>query len=237
MALAEDIQGLADQTLTALDNAHDYFTHTKRAWGLIRQVVNEGREFTFINRQTGTRVDERAAVERSSRYLKENLTSSTLQNFVSIFEDFFFDILRLWLVTYPGSLSKKQLEFGTVVNAPDIATVVLAVVERELNEVKYERVADWFGYLERIAKLGVPAAEEIDRLAEIKAARDILVHNKGIVNATYLTKAGKQARFGVGQKVEIDAPYHLSSWESIKKLVSDLSTAMIAKVQPPTGAG
>ena len=119
-----------------------------------------------------------------------------------------------------------------MVNAPDIATVVLAVVDRELNEIKYERVADWFAYLERLAKLGVPTSEEIERLAEIKVGRDILVHNKGIVNATYVHKAGRCARFAVGQKLEIDVPYHLASWETIKRVVNDLSTALIGKVQP-----
>ena len=110
-------------------------------------------------------------------------------------------------------------------------------MDRELNEIKYERVADWFAYLERIAKLGVPTAEEIERLAEIKAGRDILVHNKGVVNATYLSKAGKCARFAVGQRLDIDLEYHLASWEAIKKLVSDLSAAMIEKVPPPASGG
>ena len=237
MGLTEDIRGVAGVALTALDDAHDYYTHTKRAWGLIREVVREGRKFTFVNSQTKTRMDQRAILARSRLYVQENLASATFQSFVSIFEDFSFDILRLWLAAYPGSLSKKQLEFGTVLNAPNIATVVLAVVDRELNEVKYERVADWFAYLERLAKLGVPASEHIERLAEIKAARDILVHNKGIVNATYLHKAGKLARFAIGQRLDIDLPYHLASWESIKKLVSDLSTAMIRKVEIAPGDG
>ena len=231
MGLAEDIRGVADVALATLNDAHDYYTHTKRAWELIERVVREGRKFTFVNPQTRTRADERAILARSRRYIAGNLASATFQSFVSIFEDFFFDILRLWLAAYPGSLSKKQLEFGTVVNAPNITTVVLAVVDRELNEIKYERVADWFAYLERLAKLGVPTSEEIERIAEIKAGRDILVHNKGIVNATYLHKAGKCARFEVGQKLDIGVPYHLASWEAIKKLVGDLSAAMIGKVE------
>ncbi len=229
MGLSADIRELADQTILALDVAHDYYTLTKRAWGLIRQVATEGRNFTFVSLQTGTRVDQRTILERSRRYVAENLASATFQSFVSIFEDFFFDLLRLWLVAYPESLSKKQLEFGIVVTAPDLATVILAVVDRELNEVKYGRVGDWFAYLERLAKLGVPTAQEIDRIAEIKATRDILVHNKGVVNSTYLSKAGKHARFEVGQKLEIAPTYHLSSWGSIKKLVADISTAMIEK--------
>lgn len=237
MGLAEDIRELANQTVIALDIAHDYYTHTKRAWGLIRQVAKEGRKFTFVSLQTGTRVDQRAIMERSRRYVADNLTAATFQSFVSIFEDFFFDLLRLWLTAYPGSLSKKQVEFGTIVNSPDVARIVLAVVDRELNEVKYERVGDWFSYLERLARVGIPTAEEIEHFSEIKATRDILVHNKGVVNATYLSKAGKRARFGIGVKLKIDLPYHLASWETIKRLVSDLSTAVIAKVQTPPGGG
>ena len=237
MGLAEDIRGVADVALAALDDAHDYYTHTKRAWELIERVVREGRKFTFVNSQTKTRMDQIAILARSRLYVKSNLASATFQSFVSIFEDLFFDILRLWLAAYPGSLSKKQLEFGTVVNAPNIATVVLAVVDRELNEIKYQRVADWFAYLERLAKLGVPTGEEIERLAEIKAGRDVLVHNKGIVNTTYLHKAGRCARFAVGQKLDVDVPYHLASWEAIKKLVADVSEAMIGKVQPPPAGG
>jgi hypothetical protein len=235
MGLAEDIRGVAGVALAALDDTHDYYTHTERAWGLIRRVVRDGRKFTFVSPHTGTRADERAILALSRGYIADNLASATFQHFVSTFEDFFFDLLRLWLAAYPGSLSKKQLEFSTVLNAPDIATVVLAVVDRELNEIKYERVADWFAYLERLAKLGVPTGEEIERLAEIKASRDILVHNKGVVNPTYLSKSGKSARFAVGQDLEVDVPYHLASWESIKKLVRDLSTAMIEKVHPPPG--
>ena len=237
MGLAEDIRGVADRASSALDDAHDYYTHTDRAWGLIRRVVREGRTFTFVNPHTKTRADQREILVRSRRYIAVNLASATFQHFVSIFEDFVFDTLRLWLAAYPAILSKKQLEFATVLSAPNIATVVLAVVDRELNEIKYGRVADWFAYLERLAKPGVPTAEEIERLAEVKASRDILVHNKGVVNATYLSKSGKSARFAVGEKLEIDVPYHLASWESIKKLVSNLSTAMIEKVPPSSGGG
>jgi hypothetical protein len=157
--------------------------------------------------------------------------SSTFQHFVSLFEDFFFQLLRSWVVAYPGSLSKKQVEMSTILRAPDKAAIVLTVADKELNELKYERVADWFVYLERLANLGCPTAEEIERLAEIKASRDILVHNMGVTNATYIGKAGTRARHQDGEKLEIPEQYHRESWETIKKVVSDLSTAAIAKVQ------
>ena len=157
------------------------------------------------------------------------LTSATFQQFVSTFEDFLFDLLRLWLAIHPASLSDKSLKFGTVLKAGDIATVTLAVIDKELNELKYERVADWFAYLEKLVKLGCPTPEEIEALAEMKASRDILVHNKGIVNAVYVSKSGSKARYKDGENLEISEPYHRFSWELVKKMIHDIAEAAIRK--------
>ena len=77
---------------------------------------------------------------RAQLYVTDYLMSSTFQQFVSLFEDFFFGLLRYWLAAYPGSLSKKQVEIGTVLKASDKAAILLTVVDKELNELKYERL-------------------------------------------------------------------------------------------------
>ena len=157
--------------------------------------------------------------------------ASTFQHFASLFEDFVFELLRCWLAAYPASLSRKQVEMGAVLKALDKSAIVLTVVDRELNELKYERLADWFEYLERLTKLGCPTADEIENLAEIKASRDILVHNNGMANATYVSKAGSRARYKDGEKLEISEQYHRASWETICKVVRDVSAAAIGKVR------
>jgi hypothetical protein len=232
MALAEQIRDLASRTLFALDASHDYYTYTKRVWRLLQQIVKEGRKFTFRNPTTGTRIDEQALLGRAQLYVTDYLRSSTFQHFVTLFEDFFFDLVRHWLAAYPGSLSKKQVEMGTILKAPDTTAIVLTVVDKELNELKYERVADWFAYLERLTNLGCPAVDEIEKLAEIKASRDILVHNHGLANATYVSKAGSRARCRDGERLEIPEQYHRESWETLKKVVRDVSTAAIGKARP-----
>ena len=232
MALADDIHDLTARTLSALEASHDYHTYTKRVWRLLQQVVREGRKFTFRNPLTGTRVDEQVLLGRAQLYLTDYLMSSTFQHFVSRFEDFFFELLRHWLAAYPASLSKKQVEMAAVLKAPDKGAIVLTVVDKELNELKYERVADWFAYLERLAKLGCPSEDEIEELAEIKASRDILVHNQGIANATYVSKAGRRSRYKDGERLEISEPYHRASWEAINKVVREISAAAISKARP-----
>jgi hypothetical protein len=231
MALADEVRDLAARSLAALDQGHDYFTYTKRAWRLMSQVVQGGRQFNFRNSATGTTVGERELVRRSRVYVAQHLTPGTFQHFVSLFEDFFFDLLRLWLAAYPASLGKRQVDFETVLRTPDKAALILTIVDRELNELKYQRVADWFAYLEKVARLGCPTQTEIERLAEIKGSRDILVHNKGLVNVTYLGKAGSLARYREGETLEIPAPYHRESWDAIRKLVQDLSAAAERKAR------
>lgn len=207
MALPDQIQSLLTGTLNALDASHDYYTHTRAMWHLTRRSVGQGRKFRVGSSLTGSSVDEQTLMRLSRDYLENHLRPSTFLHFVSVFESFVFDLLRLWLSAYPASLAEKELRFRTVLNAPNLAAVTLVVVDRELNELKYERVADWFAYLERRAKLGCPTAADIDNLTEIKASRDILLHANAVANAIYVAKAGSRA---VSRRRTADHPRGLS---------------------------
>src|SRR5207245_653500 len=140
--------------------SHDFYTYTKRVWRLLEEVVEEGRKFTFRNPATKTSLNEERLLGRLQLYVTDYLIPFTFQHFVLLFENFFFELLRYWLTAYPASLSKKQVEMGAVLKAPDISALVLTVVDKELNELKYNRLADWFAYLERLANLGCPTAHE-----------------------------------------------------------------------------
>jgi len=142
MALADDVRSLTARTLTALDASHDYYTYSKRVWRLLQQVVKEGRQFTFRNLATGSRVDQTELLGQSQVFITEYLTSFTFQHFVLLFEEFFFELLRCWLTVHPGRLSRKQVEMATILNAPDKNAVIVSVVDRELNELKYKRLSD-----------------------------------------------------------------------------------------------
>jgi hypothetical protein len=91
------------------------------------------------------------------------------------------------------------------------------------------RPAAWFRYLNDRVKLGCPTDEPIERLTEAKASRDILAHNRGLVNETYIQEAGARARYAVGQRLEIPEPYLRDTWQLIRDIVGGLATAAIAK--------
>jgi hypothetical protein len=133
----------------------------------------------------------------------------------------------------PYPFARCQLEFEVVLKARDRDEIVAGVVLKQLNDLKYENLRDWFAALNKVVKLSCPSDDEISALAEVKATRDILEHNAGVVNEVYIRKADKKARYAVGDHIEIDDTYHLESWSLIKKVVSDVTAGAIGKLAKP----
>jgi hypothetical protein len=234
MPLGDAIRLLAERTHQELDAVLDFFEHSKIVWRSFEEFVEEGHQVTSTNLATGTTVTQDGLLGLSQRYASDYLASFTFQKFVSIFEQFVFDLLRLVLLHNPRQLAKKQLEFAAVLAAKDREEVVLSVINRELNELKYERLRDWFEYLNKAVRLDCPTPDDVETLAEIKASRDILEHAAGVANSIYVTKAGRRARCQPGERVEISDAYYRESWGLLKKVVSEVSAAAVGRLSRPT---
>jgi hypothetical protein len=230
MALADDISRLRDRVLSDLNAAHDYYQATKTAWDLVRRAIAHGETFSIQNMTTGTVTTQADLAGKARGYVAEQLAEATFQQFIAIFENYFFDLLRVWLTAYPKNLSGKKVDFKDVLDAPDKDAITSRVVSRELNEILYDRPTGWFDYLEDKAKLGCTSQDEIGKIAEAKASRDVLAHNRGVASKTYESKAGNLARYSDGQRIDIPENYHRKTWELLRKVVTDISNAAIAKV-------
>jgi len=233
--LAQSITLLRDQSFSELKTTHDYYEDPKVVWRILRLDVAAGRQFSNLNRVTGTETDQFNLAQKARGYVAEQLAEATFQQFLSVFENFLFELLSLWLKAYPRSLGKKMVDYNTILELPDKDAITDLVVRRELNDVLYDRPANWFAYLEDKVKLGCPTAQEIARIAEAKAGRDVLVHNRGLVNKTYLDKSGSLARFKVGKRLRIPERYHRETWVLVRKVVADVANAAIAKASKEAG--
>ena len=69
----------------------------------------------------------------------------------------------------------------------------------------------------------------------MKAARDCLEHNRGVVNRDYIEKAGIAPRFAEGGLVRIDEPYLMACFALLRGVVEAMaaSTARIASGPKP----
>lgn len=232
MALSDDICQLGQRSVAALDETMEYFTHSKAAWKLLLASIDQGAKFTVVTKGVGSQVNQEELKRRAKRYIKERLTPAAFQESVTYFESFLFDFLAFWVTEYPECLSAKQLDFRRVLEAADRAEIIRSVVAHQLNELRYEAVPRWFDDLERRTKLGVPSRDRIESLTEIKATRDILAHGLGTANETYVRKAGRLARARAGEPLGVPTAYFCASWQTIRAVVVELTTAADAKLSP-----
>jgi hypothetical protein len=50
-----------------------------------------------------------------------------------------------------------------------------------------------------------------------------------VANDLYVRKAGGRARHATGERIDIPDAYHRETWDLLRKVVTDLSAAMLAK--------
>ncbi|MHB1556945.1 MAG: hypothetical protein ACYC61_05650 [Isosphaeraceae bacterium] len=230
MPVTDDLRAIAERADRELNAVHDFFEHSKLVWRSFKILVDQGHRVSTESQETGTLIDQDGLIRLTPVYTREYLANFTFRQFVSVFEVFLFDLLHRVFVNNPWPFSEKQLNFGSVIRAATRDEVISGVVLKQLNELKYESMREWFVAMNRALRRDCPGEDEVDALTEIKATRDILEHNAGVVNETYRRKAGKMARHEVGQQVELDDTYHLQSWRLIKKVVSDISSAAIGRL-------
>lgn len=229
MPLADDIRAAGARARAELVAAHDYFAYSEAIWIGVRDAALADPTVAQQNRVTGSAAAGPVLAALAEQYLSRHLPEMTLQHFLSIFEVFVADLLRLWLTAFPKSLASKVLTVGELLEAGDVPTLLSQKIDHELAEVTYKSPRKVFEYVERRTGVPVPAAADLDRLAEAKATRDVLVHTSGVADEGYVAKAGALARAAAGERIEIPKPYHRGVWELVLRLTDDLAAAAAAK--------
>lgn len=172
------------------------------------------------------------------------ITSELYENFVitavSQFESFLFEVLKLIIKKYPQKLTlnirgietNKDFPLSYLLDANDLENVLEKVIDNRLNKISYAAPKVYLQYLRQI--IGVDTSAQIfSEYIEIKAGRDLLVHNSGVVNEIYLEKAGNYKRGKLGERLIFDTDYFDSSLAVLKdlsrKIKSDVETNFAAK--------
>ena len=244
-ATIDGVRELTSRIQGGLARGSNYYQHTKVVWRLVENLAAQGQTIHSDNPDTGDQADGSILAGLAQGYVAGYLAESVFQNYVSLFEDYIFGLIGFWLMAYPKGIvgldddesddglkkTDKTVPLALITDSPDRETILRAVVDRELDRLKYRRPAAWFDYLEKRARLGTPSQDQIERLAEIKASRDLIVHNRGIVNQTYRSKSGPKARYADGTRLEIIEPYLRESWLLIDEVVRETSSAATAKLE------
>jgi hypothetical protein len=67
----------------------------------------------------------------------------------------------------------------------------------------------------------------------MKAARDCLEHNRGVINQDYLNKAGTAARYAEGDLIQIDEPYLMECSTLLRDVIVAMAGASVRIASGP----
>jgi hypothetical protein len=104
------------------------------------------------------------------------------------------------------------------------------MIGTQLHDTSYLRPAQQIEYFEKVTGIEMDARLTADWI-EIKATRDILVHNDGIANVIYTTKAAKSSRVAVGVPLPIDSAYFTHGALTMKLLIGRACSTIQAELK------
>lgn len=95
-----------------------------------------------------------------------------------------------------------------------------------INELTYKSPKDFAEDFKNYVGINLLEKPVFYNYIELKATRDIYVHNQGIANEIYLAKAGTQARVKAGEELPVDTKYFLQSYEWCIQIVTILEEGL-----------
>ncbi len=149
----------------------------------------------------------------------QQLPINSLLQLVTTIEALLGDVVRTVVTRYPKKLgAKRTISLQFVLEAKTLEDIHLRATDSLLNDLFYKSPSEFAEELNSLLSIKLLACPAFHKYIEIKATRDVLIHNRGVTNDTYLRKAGSHARAKADSPLPVDITYFLESYESSLQL-------------------
>lgn len=132
---------------------------------------------------------------------------------VSLVEPVLLEVVRLTLLFDKRRLKTKpkgaerQLDYDTIIDSDNYDSVINVIISKYIDALSYSKPQEQLEYLTKL--LSITINEDVwNKWIEIKATRDLIVHNSCIINRVYLDKVGASARGSLGNEIIINEDYY-----------------------------
>ena len=121
-----------------------------------------------------------------------------------------------------------RLDYDTILECIDYDEVMAILISRHIETLSYSKPSDQLEYIEKILSISIDD-DLWKNWIEIKATRDLIVHNSCIINKVYLDKAGDKARGELNKPIIIDEDYYKHVIIESKSLIGQLVSRLTKK--------
>ena len=170
---------------------------------------------------TGTYHYTKEDLIKQYNYLANNqLALNGVYQLVIIIEATLSDFLRKVILKYPQKIgSKMSIKSSLVLSASSIEELHIKTTDSILNDLAYKSPRDFAKACEELLSINFLECPSYHKYIEIKATRDIYIHNLGFINELYLNKVGSHARGQLGGQIPVTMNYFLESYEECIKFI------------------
>lgn len=184
-------------------------------------LINTTREYT-----------KQELVERYQLLALDKLPIDGILKLVTLMETLLNDILRRILIEYPNKIpNKRKIDVEKALNASSLEEIKLYIVDNILNDIAYKSPKDYADEFNKYVGVNLLENPIFHKYIELKATRDIHIHNNGIANEIYRAKAGVMARINTDTFLPVTVQYFLQSYECCLQL-NELLESELDKIWP-----
>lgn len=157
----------------------------------------------------------------------------TFKDLANQVELFIAEVLKVWLTRFPQIVDEKSITLSAILESNDLTELKAQAISQAVDAAVLGRMmgkpAKWFVFLKQ--HLGCTLdPKAVTRFIERKAARDVLEHHGGAVDASYCEKAGAAAEFAVGDLIEPDDDEIDALYDLIAVLIKQISGDAVNKL-------
>lgn len=181
----------------------------------------------------------RSPILHKYKYKKEELISkygflannqlsiNGIYQLVAIVEAMLGDVTRAVILKYPKKIgNKRKINSEMVLAASSITEIHHHTINSILNELSYKSPKDFVEAIKDLISVNFLECPAFHKYIELKATRDIYIHNRGVANEIYCHKADSHARVRLGQNLPVDTIYFLESYEVCIQIAEWLETKL-----------
>ncbi len=163
---------------------------------------------------------EEELLKRISDLANEKLALNGIYQLITIIEALLGDLVRLIIIKFPKKIgNKRSIKSIDILNCNSIEDLHAKTANVILNELSYKSPKDFAEESKKFISVNLLECPSFHKYIEIKATRDIHIHNLGIVNELYIAKSSTHVRAPLDQYLPVNNTYYLESYEACLQLV------------------
>lgn len=198
--------------------------HLKERAEELRASPRKGKRRYSVPKEDRTVESRRTDADIGQLYRAQwerGVFETNIVSIVSRTEAFLLECLNIAIVRYPQKLTILADRAGIPVDLflehEDRGVILERYIASRCEALMFAKPKDYLELFKKVLTIDLDADPLSDYL-EIKASRDIIVHNLGEINKLYLDKAGDKARGAEGDELVIDKTYFKHVITTVKNL-------------------